>query len=59
MFVGHSEGVTHVSSKGDGILLASNGKDQLLKIWDMRKMITPEKMKSVTLTKSSGYDYRW
>lgn len=26
-FVGHSEGITHVTSKGDGIMLASNSKD--------------------------------
>ncbi len=26
-FVGHSEGITHVSSKGDGVCVASNGKD--------------------------------
>mmetsp|Transcript_7060 Transcript_7060/g.5311 ORF Transcript_7060/g.5311 Transcript_7060/m.5311 type:complete len:177 (+) Transcript_7060:631-1161(+) len=39
MFLGHTEGITNVTSKGDGVYLASNGKDQLLKIWDMRKMI--------------------
>ena len=26
-FLGHSEGITNISSKGDGIYLASNGKD--------------------------------
>lgn len=26
-FVGHSEGITNVASKGDGIYVASNGKD--------------------------------
>lgn len=26
-FVGHCEGVTHVASKGDGVYVASNGKD--------------------------------
>jgi WD repeat-containing protein 23 len=41
-FVGHSEGITHVTSKGDGILLASNSKDQLLKVWDIRMMVQPE-----------------
>ena len=39
-FIGHSEGVTHVASKGDGIYVASNAKDQLLKVWDIRKMIS-------------------
>ena len=39
VFVGHAEGVTNVASKGDGIYLASNAKDQLLKIWDIRKAV--------------------
>jgi hypothetical protein len=26
-FIGHSEGITNVTSKGDGIYVASNGKD--------------------------------
>lgn len=26
-FIGHCEGITHVASKGDGIYMASNGKD--------------------------------
>ena len=38
VFIGHQEGVTNVASKGDGLYLASNGKDQLLKVWDIRKM---------------------
>lgn len=39
IFVGHAEGVTNIASKGDGIYAASNGKDQLLKVWDIRKMV--------------------
>ena len=27
VFIGHQEGVTNVASKGDGLYLASNGKD--------------------------------
>ena len=27
IFVGHSEGITNIASKGDGVYLASNGKD--------------------------------
>ena len=38
-FVGHAEGVTSIASKGDGIYVASNGKDQLLKVWDIRKAV--------------------
>lgn len=58
-FVGHSEGVTHVTSKGDGVLLASNAKDQLLKVWDIRKMVDPETLHSVRLPRMTGFDYRW
>lgn len=59
VFVGHSEGVTHVTSKGDGIMLASNAKDQLLKVWDIRKMVSTEKMRNIQLPRMSGFDYRW
>ena len=48
-----------MASKGDGILLASNGKDQLLKVWDIRKMVAPELLQSVRLPRMSGFDYRW
>jgi DDB1- and CUL4-associated factor 11 len=39
-FVGHLEGVTHICSKGDDKYIASNGKDQLMKLWDMRKLVS-------------------
>jgi len=35
---GHTEGLTCVKSKGDCRYLVSNGKDQTLRVWDMRKM---------------------
>lgn len=35
---GHMEGITHISSKGDGKYFISNGKDQCIKLWDIRKM---------------------
>eukprot|EP01023_Acetabularia_acetabulum_P011705 TRINITY_DN15445_c0_g2_i1.p1 TRINITY_DN15445_c0_g2~~TRINITY_DN15445_c0_g2_i1.p1 ORF type:complete len:569 (-),score=67.86 TRINITY_DN15445_c0_g2_i1:233-1939(-) len=35
--IGHTEGVTHIHSKGDGIHFLSNGKDQRAKMWDIRK----------------------
>jgi WD repeat-containing protein 23 len=38
VLVGHTDGVTFVSSKGDGRYLISNGKDQTMKLWDVRKM---------------------
>eukprot|EP01113_Clastostelium_recurvatum_P047415 TRINITY_DN8453_c0_g2_i3.p1 TRINITY_DN8453_c0_g2~~TRINITY_DN8453_c0_g2_i3.p1 ORF type:complete len:187 (+),score=24.85 TRINITY_DN8453_c0_g2_i3:801-1361(+) len=33
---GHTRGITHVSSKGDGRYLISNSKDQSLGLWDLR-----------------------
>lgn len=38
MLVGHTEGITYVSAKGDGRYVISNGKDQSLRLWDLRKM---------------------
>lgn len=36
-------GVTYVDSKGDGRYVLSNGKDQRMKLWDLRKMAPTEK----------------
>ncbi|PNY23576.1 LEC14B protein [Tolypocladium capitatum] len=36
VFVGHLEGVTYIDSKGDGRYILSNGKDQSMKLWDLR-----------------------
>jgi WD40 repeat protein len=38
--MGHTEGITYVSAKGDGRYVISNGKDQALRLWDLRKMRT-------------------
>ncbi|KAF2075437.1 hypothetical protein CYY_003266 [Polysphondylium violaceum] len=40
VLTGHINGITHVSSKDDGVYLLSNGKDQCAKLWDIRKMKT-------------------
>lgn len=32
-----AEGVTHIDAKGDGRHFISNGKDQAVKLWDMRR----------------------
>ncbi|TPX62557.1 hypothetical protein PhCBS80983_g00336 [Powellomyces hirtus] len=37
VFVGHTEGVTYLDSKNDGRFALSNGKDQQMKMWDLRK----------------------
>jgi WD repeat-containing protein 23 len=38
-FVGHTEGLTYIDSKGDGRYILSNGKDQIMKLWDLRYAI--------------------
>lgn len=38
VLVGHTEGITYVSAKGDGRYVISNGKDQAVRLWDLRKM---------------------
>lgn len=32
-----AEGVTNLDAKGDGVHFISNGKDQCVKLWDMRR----------------------
>jgi DDB1- and CUL4-associated factor 11 len=32
-----AEGVTHIDAKGDGRHFISNGKDQAVKLWDLRR----------------------
>ena len=57
---GHMEGITFVAAKGDGRYVISNGKDQTLKLWDIRKMM--ERSAFERLPKKdfqSGFDYRW
>lgn len=57
---GHSDGITHVCSKGDARYLISNSKDQTLKLWDVRcfsdKAAIEETKKAVS---SQRWDYRW
>ncbi|PBL00697.1 WD40 repeat-like protein [Armillaria gallica] len=38
VLMGHIQGITYVSAKGDGRYVISNGKDQTLRLWDLRKM---------------------
>ena len=60
VLIGHTEGVTYVSAKGDGRYVISNGKDQALRLWDLRKMRTNEEFEAVE-DESYGipdFDYR-
>jgi DDB1- and CUL4-associated factor 11 len=60
VFVGHTEGLTYVDSKGDGRYVLSNGKDQMMKLWDLRKMISPGDFSRMNLDQySRGFDYRF
>lgn len=57
VLMGHLEGITFIDSRGDGRYFISNGKDQTIKLWDIRKM-------SSNVTSNAGFknyewDYRW
>ncbi|GAA5944429.1 uncharacterized protein JCM15063_000952 [Sporobolomyces koalae] len=61
VLVGHTEGITWVSPKGDGRYCITNGKDQAMKLWDLRMMTSDEEFDRLRLDRknfSSGYDYR-
>ncbi|KAJ3217113.1 hypothetical protein HDU67_008490 [Dinochytrium kinnereticum] len=60
VLVGHTEGVTFVASKRDGRSLISNGKDQRMMMWDLRKILNPEPASDVMRRSySRKFDYRW
>ncbi|KAK1412537.1 hypothetical protein QVD17_33878 [Tagetes erecta] len=57
ILMGHLEGITFLDSRNDGRYFISNGKDQTIKLWDIRKM-------SSNATRTPGFrnyewDYRW
>ncbi|CAJ2504543.1 Uu.00g119370.m01.CDS01 [Anthostomella pinea] len=61
-FVGHIEGLTYLDSKDDGRYLLSNGKDQSMKLWDLKMMYTTaqfQEMNPRQHTRYSEFDYRW
>jgi len=59
VFLGHTEGLTYVDSKGDGRYIISNGKDQTAKLWDLRKVISTEKAAKINPQHySTGFEYR-
>jgi DDB1- and CUL4-associated factor 11 len=39
-FIGHTSGITCLSTSSNGYQFISNSKDQTLKLWDIRKMKT-------------------
>ncbi|KAL3157892.1 hypothetical protein ABBQ32_012303 [Trebouxia sp. C0010 RCD-2024] len=62
LFVGHTDGMTHLDPKGDGRYLISNCKDHTVKLWDLRSMMAPGAY-NPTAAKEAGcefaWDYRW
>lgn len=61
-FVGHIEGLTYLDSKNDGRFLLSNGKDQSMKLWDLKMMYTTAQFEDLNprqYTRYSEFDYRW
>ena len=61
-FVGHCEGLTYIDSKGDGRYILSNGKDQCMKLWDLRMALSTaafRERRPTRHTQNSEYDYRW
>lgn len=63
VLIGHTEGLTNVSAKGDGRYVISNGKDQALRLWDLRKMRTNAEYEEAAPGNEEyslrGYDYRY
>ncbi|SPQ19587.1 e4e4a8ae-6b6b-444e-8ffa-13c3b82724e4 [Thermothielavioides terrestris] len=63
-FVGHIEGLTYIDTKGDGRYVLSNGKDQSMKLWDLRMAMSTSRFEeldptAVTRRRDYEYDYRW
>lgn len=60
VLVGHTSGITYVSSKRDGRYCLSNGKDQTMKLWDIRRMISVRTADSSEFCDTQlFFDYRW
>lgn len=58
VFLGHTEGVTYIDSKGDGRYIVSNSKDQTMKLWDSRKLIPESQIDDSDYSQSTRFDYR-
>ncbi|PMD57470.1 WD40 repeat-like protein [Hyaloscypha bicolor E] len=62
-FVGHIEGLTYIDSKGDGRYILSNGKDQSMKLWDLRMVMQSGDFERIKpqrrATREHHFDYRW
>lgn len=57
VLIGHTEGITYVSAKGDGRYVISNGKDQALRLWDLRKMRSSQDFENVKRDNYGVHDF--
>lgn len=60
-FVGHVEGLTYIDRKGDGRYILSNGKDQTMKLWDLRMAKSTTQFRDESSQRGrtgSTFDYR-
>ncbi|KAG6842431.1 hypothetical protein C0991_007561 [Blastosporella zonata] len=61
VLIGHTEGITYVSAKGDGRYIVSNGKDQAMRLWDLRKMRSNQEYEGAKRRNvgNRNFDYRY
>lgn len=60
VFPGHTDGITHISSRDDGYYFISNSKDQSCKLWDIRKCLSSDAHdKLPSFRRPYRWDYRY
>ncbi|TFK99703.1 WD40-repeat-containing domain protein [Pterulicium gracile] len=61
VLIGHTEGITNVSAKGDGRYIISNGKDQAMRLWDLRCMRSSDEFETIKNRRYGikNFDYRY
>jgi WD repeat-containing protein 23 len=60
VFMGHTDGLTYIDSKGDGRYVLSNSKDQTMKLWDLRSMMSASAADKINPnTYATNFDYRF
>ena len=60
VLAGHTDGVTFIDPRGDGRHLASNSKDQTIKLWDIRRFSNTDAVQqSKDAVSQQRWDYRF